>query len=235
MEVTNSPALSVLIPCLNEAARLPETLAALRQTFPAAELIVCDDGSEDDTAAVAAACGARVVGYRKNRGKGHALRTAAAVSKGDILLLSDADLAYGTGPLAEAALLLEREEGLALVLGSRRLQSHADDRYPPLRKLASRGFALFQRLTLGLPMSDTQCGLKCVRGDIGRALFARCTVDGFAWDLEFLALALREHCRYREIPVALLRHDASRVHLLRDSLRMARETLRIRRRLRRMP
>jgi len=226
------PSLSVLIPCLNEAARLPETLQSLRQTFPEAELIVCDDGSEDDTAAVAAAHGATVVGYRKNRGKGHALRTAAAVSTGEILLLSDADLAYGTGPLAEAALRLARGDS-DLVLGSRRLMSHADDRYPPLRKLASRGFALFQRLTLGLPMSDTQCGLKCVRGEIGRDLFARCTVDGFAWDLEFLALALRQGCRWEEIPVSLLRHDASRVNLVRDALRMARETLRIRARLRR--
>ena len=144
--------------------------------------------------------------------------------------MTDADLAYGTDALREACLLL-RSSGADLVCGSRRLSAGSDKGYPPLRKLASRGFAVFQKTVLGLPMSDTQCGLKAVKGEVGRALFAACTVDDFACDMEFLALAVKRGCRWAELPVQLRTHGASSVHLLRDSLRMARQTLRIRRRL----
>ena len=233
MALTDSPLISVVIPCYNEGKILKDTLSRLKaaaEDFPGqTELIVVDDGSADNTAELAKQAGATVVSYGQNRGKGFALRAGAAASKGDVLLLTDADLAYGTDALREACLLL-RSSGADLVCGSRRLSAGSDKGYPPLRKLASRGFAVFQKTVLGLPMSDTQCGLKAVKGEVGRALFAACTVDDFACDMEFLALAVKRGCRWAELPVQLRTHGASSVHLLRDSLRMARQTLRIRRR-----
>ena len=237
MELKRPPDATVLIPCYNEENILPQTL---RRRFEAAqqfpfetEIIVCDDGSTDQTAAIARAAGVKTVSYARNRGKGCALRTGAAVSTGEVLLLTDADLAYGVQPLEEAYRMLT-EGGYDLVCGSRRLAGAGDRGYPLSRKLASRGFSLFQRVALGLPMSDTQCGLKALRGEVGRSLFADCRVNSFAYDLELLSLALRRGCTYAELPVQLESHHASSVHLLRDSLRMAAETLHIRRRMKRM-
>ena len=234
MALTDSPLISVVIPCYNEGKILKDTLSRLKaaaEGFPGqTELIVVDDGSADDTAKLAKQAGATVVSYEHNRGKGLCAARRAAASKGDLLLLTDADLAYGTDALREACLLL-RSSGADLVCGSRRLSAGSDKGYPPLRKLASRGFAVFQKAVLGLPMSDTQCGLKAMKGEVGRALFSSCTVNDFACDMEFLALAVRRGCRWIELPVQLQTHGASSVHLLRDSLRMAGQTLRIRRRL----
>ena len=234
MELKRPPDATVLIPCYNEENILQQTLRRLfeaAQQFPfEMEIVVCDDGSTDQTAAIARAEGVKTVSYAHNRGKGYALRAGAAVSAGEVLLLTDADLAYGVQPLADAYRVLT-EGGYDLVCGSRRLDEAGDEGYPLSRKLASRGFALFQRITLGLPMSDTQCGLKALRGEVGRSLFADCSVDRFAFDLELLSLALYRGCTYAELPVRLETHRASSVRLLRDSLRMAAETLRIRRRL----
>ena len=235
MALTRPLLISIVIPCYNEGEIIKESLfrlktAAATFSWPV-EIVVADDGSTDDTAKIARQAGVTVTSYETNKGKGCALRTGVAATTGDVLLLTDADLAYGTQALKEAHTLL-CSSGVDLVCGSRRLCQGSDNGYPPLRKLASRGFAAFQKIALGLPMSDTQCGLKALKGDVGRALFAACTVDDFACDLELLALAMQRGCTYRELPVRLETHGASSAHLVRDSLRMAKQTLRIRRLMR---
>ena len=95
--------LSVVIPARNAAATLPATLAALaRQTVPAEsyEVIVVDDGSKDDTAAVAAAAGAQVI-RQEHQGPAVARNTGASVARGDILVFTDADCEPAEAFLAE--------------------------------------------------------------------------------------------------------------------------------------
>jgi len=102
---TVSIRLSVVIPAYNAAATLPATLAALaRQTIPADtfEIIVVDDGSRDDTAAVAAAAGASVI-RQENQGPAVARNTGASDARGDILVFTDADCEPAETFLAEIA------------------------------------------------------------------------------------------------------------------------------------
>lgn len=113
--LTDSPLISVVIPCYNEGKILKDTLSRLKaaaEDFPGqTELIVVDDGSADNTAELAKQAGATVVSYGQNRGKGFALRAGAAASKGDVLLLTDADLAYGTDALREGLSAAAQQRG----------------------------------------------------------------------------------------------------------------------------
>ncbi|NLT58144.1 MAG: glycosyltransferase [Clostridiales bacterium] len=230
---------SLVIPFYNEAALLQDTVErclALQGRFDCPlELIFVDDGSRDRGPEIARrfAGRLRLVSYPDNRGKGHAVRRGVLASAGELVLITDADLAYGTEALLQAARHLEAA-GADLLCGSRRLGGDGYSDYPPLRRLASRVFARYVQGLLHIPVGDSQCGLKALRGEAARALFRDCVVNGFAYDLELLGLAQRRGYRLCEMPVAVQRHGASSVSLLRDSLRMAAEVLRIRARLRAM-
>ena len=84
-------------------------------------------------------------------------------------------------------------------------------------------------VALGLPFRDSQCGLKVFRADVARRLFALRTVDGFGFDFEILTAALRAGMRVQRFAVRLTHDDDSRIDLVRDSLRMARDVWRVRR------
>ena len=161
-----------------------------------------------------------MVGSGRNRGKGFALAHGAAASKGDVLLLTDADLAYGTDALREACLLL-RSDRPDLVCGSRRLQCGKRQGLSPhcASWRIAGGLPCFKRTALGLPMSDTQCGLKDREGRGGaRAVCGlhRGRLCPAIWS--FWRLPSKRGCRWAELPVQLRTHGASSVHLLRDSL-----------------
>ena len=102
---------SVIIPTLDEAARLPELIAALRREPALAEIIVVDGDSADGTAAVAAALGARLV--QSARGRGCQLRAGAAAASGEILLFLHADSVFPSGGLAALAGALDRDPGIS--------------------------------------------------------------------------------------------------------------------------
>lgn len=230
------PRLSVIVPAFDEASRLPSTLARIA-TFLAraphwrpAEVIVVDDGSHDETASVAEAFGGRdgvevrVCRHAVNRGKGAAVRTGLSASRGEWVLISDADLA---APIEDVELL--HAAGADLAAGSRALRRELISRRQPwARDLMGRCFNLLLRL-LGLTgFRDTQCGFKLLRGELARELGRQLRLDGFAFDVELLARARRLGGSVREVPVRWEHVDASRVQPLRHSLQMARDVLRLR-------
>ena len=89
------------------------------------------------------------------------------------------------------------------------------------------------RLLTGVPFKDTQCGLKLIRAEPARAIFARQRLDGFAFDIELVLLAMQMHLRIVEIPIRWAHSEGSKVSMVGDSLRMARDTIRVARRIRR--
>ena len=232
-----APALSVIIPAYNEAARLPPHLGAvlayLRAHYPSFELLVVDDGSRDDTvAAVTAALAgeprARVVAYTPNRGKGYAIRTGVLASRGAQVVFLDADLST---PIDEIPNALEHLKQAEVVIGSRDLPG-ADIRVPqPLyRQAASELFKWVRFLMVGLwRLSDTQCGFKAYRGPVARQLFALAQIDRFMFDVEILYLAERAGLRIIEIPVRWQDSPGSKVKLWEGLVNMVRDLWRIRR------
>lgn len=236
-----APELSIIIPAFNEEQRLPDTIAAVRawldETALDAEVVLVDDGSSDGTGELVAAATAAdprfvAVVNPVNVGKGHAITTGVAHSRGRRVVFFDADLSYDL-----ANVLVAREHlaaGADVVIGARDLAASDSRRdYGWSRRLASGTFNRYVDLMLDLGVPDTQCGFKAFRGDIARPLFASLTVGGFGFDVELLFVARRWGLRIDRIPVQMTARGGSSVSLVRHSLAMARDVWRIRRRGRR--
>ena len=224
--------LSLIFPCYNEAARLPQTLAAflarLSREPGAVEVLVVDDGSTDETFAVARAVAARdhrvrVIRSQPNHGKGFGVRTGVLEAKGELIVFTDADGSYGPGEVARVTAALA---DAPVAIGSRPVGWATG---PPARRLASRLFNRAIRALLGLPFGDTQCGLKGFRRQAALELFGRARLDGFAFDAEVLFLACRLGLAVSEVPVRAEERDGSKVQLVVDALGMVRDVLRVRR------
>jgi glycosyltransferase involved in cell wall biosynthesis len=234
--------LSIVIPAFNEAGRLGQSLRAildyLNKTSPGADLIVVDDGSDDDTVAVAEEAlvstgriNARVISYQPNRGKGYAVRRGLLDCEGHIAVFSDADLST---PITEMPKLVDPiEQGECdLTFGSRALDRRLIGVHQSWRReQGGRVFNLAVRLATGLPFWDTQCGFKAFRLSACRPILEAANIDRFGFDVELLYVSQIAGLRLKEIPVRWDHKvgvlDASG-NYARDSLRMLAEVKKIR-------
>jgi dolichyl-phosphate beta-glucosyltransferase len=214
--------LSIVIPAFNEAERLPVTLHAVANRFSgvAIQIIVVDDGSTDDTAAVARKAKidglpVELVTLDRNRGKGAAVRAGIAVSEGDAVLIMDADLATSLDAIDVAFSRLETAD---IVVGSRAVPGSSVTGSSAVR--AMMGIRMV-RLMLQLQVHDSQCGFKMFRGDLARHLFSMSRVDGYAFDPEILRIAAIMGCSVVEIPVDWTAIEGSNIRPVRDSLKSA--------------
>lgn len=238
--------LSVIVPAYNEAPRLGRTLDEVfkylnEQTYES-ELLVVDDGSTDETVAVAqerfakplrGRVEARVVRVEPNRGKGYAVRAGLLDARGRVALFSDADLST---PITETPKLLGpiRSGQFDVVFGSRALDRSLIGVHQSWRReQGGRVFNLIVRILTGLPFWDTQCGFKAFRMDVCRPVAEGATIDRFGFDVELLYIAHRAGLRMREWPVRWDHNEGSKVSVARDSLRMFNEVRLIRRQSRR--
>src|SRR6266852_1427975 len=239
-----APKLSIVVPAFNEAERLGASLRAVgsyldhrREDY---ELIIVDDGSDDDTAAVAeqsladsATVALRVIRYEPNRGKGHAVRMGLMAARANIVLFSDADLST---PITEAPKLVDPivNGECDLTFGSRALDRSLIGVHQPWRReQGGRVFNLIVRLATGLPFWDTQCGFKAFRMSVCRPLVEAATVDRFGFDVELLYLAYRAGLNLKEIPVRWDHNEGSKVSVMSDAVKMLSEVGLIRQQARR--
>lgn len=226
--------LSVVIPAFNEERRLGSTLveiAGYLATQPWTwEIRVVDDGSTDATVAVAerfAAGEPRVVVQREHhRGKGGAVKAGLSAASGQFRFICDADLSM---PIVEIARFLPpRAAPFDVAIGSREGRKARRVGEPKYRHLMGR---LFNRGVqwLVLPgIEDSQCGFKMFTADAVRSIFPRVTVDGWAFDVEVLAVARAQQLRVIEVPIEWHYRAESRLSMMRDGWEMLKELLRIR-------
>ena len=228
---------SLVIPAYNESKIVLDTIrtvsARLAELKVEYEVLIVDDGSTDGMGQLVRGCKdphVRLEGYAPNCGKGRAVRTGMLAARGDLILCTDADLAYGVDVFAG---LLERlRTGEAdLVIGSRRIGGEGYKNYPPLRILMSKCFGLLSHMISGLPY-DTQCGIKAYRRQAARDIFSRCTTDGFSFDFEVLMWADKLGLKVEQFPVSVINFRESKVNVIRDSARMFRDVFRIRKKVR---
>ena len=234
----SSTALSIVIPAFNEADRLPATLAKIsvfysqsRQSLGKVDLLVVDDGSQDDTAGLArsvttpSGMSLRVLGHRRNLGKGAAVRTGFAASRGRLVLLCDADLAT---PIEDVLVFLEECNEGSVVIGSRALdRSLILVRQPLLRDFMGRVFNLMVQALVLPGIWDSQCGFKLFPGPWARRLATEQRLSGFAFDVELLARSRAAGLTVREVGVHWRHVEASRVLPGRHSAQMFRDLLRV--------
>lgn len=222
--------ISVVIPAFNEASRLAPSLRQaldyLARRGASYELLVVDDGSRDATAEVAegfAGEGVQVIRLERNRGKGGAIKTGMLASRGELVLLSDADFST---PIQEVEKLERWLAEAPVVVGSRAVAgSQIDQRQPFYRELMGKTFNRIIHLLGVRGVRDTQCGFKLLRGDVARRLASELTIDGFAYDVELVWLARRAGYRVEEVGVVWANSPDSRVDPIRSSLSMLRDVV----------
>ena len=193
------------------------------------EILVVDDGSDDGTVQVARGSAdppVRLLCLPRNRGKGAALKEGVAASRGEWILLCDADLST---PIQDLEVLESRIGEADLILGSRAVSDSQVTQHQPIyREMMGKTFNTILRLLSLVEERDTQCGFKLIRGDLAREIFADLSVERFAYDVELVCLARDREARVVEQGVRWEDSPNSRVHPIRDSANMLMDVLRLR-------
>ncbi len=233
------PLFTIIIPAYNEAQRLPANLArvaAFVESRPEPlDVVVVNNNSRDETGAIARALAEEhpciTVLDQPLQGKGAAVRKGMLEGRGQYLFICDADLAM---PIEELPRFFPETLGSAydIAIGSREAAGAQRYNEPAYRHLMGRVFNLIVRVLAVPKIQDTQCGFKAFRREVARELFAIQKIDGWAFDVEVLAIAQRRGLHIVEVGIPWYYGAGSRINPLQDSLRMFREVLKIRRNVR---
>ncbi len=223
------PALSIVLPAYNGAALLAKHVPTLRRYLSdlgvSHELIVADDGSEDDgeTARVASSLGCDYVRNPVNQGKGAAVRRGMLRACGAYRIFTDCDVPYELTTIERFLYYLDVKE-YHFVAGDRNLpQSRYYAQVPVTRKVASRACSFIVGRFVATGWFDTQCGIKGFRDHVAEDLFSVARVDRFAFDVELFYVALKRNYDIKRLPVELRCQEGSSVSVLRDGLAMVRD------------
>lgn len=220
------PEFSIVIPCRDEAARLPATLLGLREELQqrgvAWEILIVVEPGTDETPALARAEAQRDPRVRalinsEPRGKGWAVRTGMLAAEGDLVFFTDADLSVPARFVAPFAEALRREADVAIA-SRRHPQTRIPHPQPWTRVAAGRLFNFALRVAGATRRLDTQCGFKGFRRAAARAVFERVQAAGFGFDVEALAWAEALGLNILELPVEWNDAPGSKVRPLRDGI-----------------
>ncbi len=235
-------AVTIVVPVYNESHRFvhfARPLMQFTQTQPAgSELVFVDDGSTDGTSELIAAferdvgVEGRVRSLRcPHRGKGSAVRSGLETAATPLAGFCDLDLATSLPDFDRLIDVASRAR--TLVIASRHVAAARVTRDQSwMRHLLGRAFNTVVQLTLVPGVVDTQCGAKVARSELWQAALPFCREDGFAWDVELIAVAMRLGVPVQEVGVEWRHERGSRVRVARDGTDMLRALVRIRRHLR---
>jgi glycosyltransferase involved in cell wall biosynthesis len=196
---------SVLIPAYNEAASIERVLSRVVEIGPLVkEIIVVDDGSTDDTAAVACRVARfcpviQVHQLDRNRGKTAAIRHALAQATGEVIIIQDADLEYDPTEIPEIVAPILRGDA-DVVFGSRFMVRRAARVLYFYHYVANKCLTFFSNLLTNRNMSDIETCYKCFRAGVIKPL--RLTSRGFGMEVEITALVCKTNARTYEVPIS---------------------------------
>ncbi|WP_162142500.1 dolichyl-phosphate beta-glucosyltransferase [Aneurinibacillus terranovensis] len=227
--------LSLVIPAYNEEKRIMHTLEMVMpfmdKHFSHYEVLVIDDGSRDKTVSIVQNFGhphLHIASLQRNMGKGMALKQGMLLAKGKYIFFMDADLPYPLESINEALAVFYTKKA-DLVIGARDLyEAKSEVPYPALRKITSASFSLFINTVLHLNIPDTQCGFKGFTRSAVQVIFPQLTIQGFGFDFEMLFLARKYEYHIERIPVNLRHSGDSKVHIVKDSIKMVQDALHVR-------
>lgn len=205
--------LSIILPAKNEAAALAELLPRLRAAQPDAEIIVSDDGSIDETAALCERHGARRVGTPYPMGNGAAIKRGARAAMGDVLVFMDADGQHDAADIPR--LLTKLDEGFDMVVGARGWGDQAGVG----RGVANTFYNWLASKMTGHPVRDLTSGFRAARADKFRE-FIHLLPNGFSYPTTSTMAFFRSAYPVAYVPIkAAGRIGTSHIRPLRDGLR----------------
>ena len=225
--------LSVIIPAYNEAKKLSETIKetvnALESNHLKYEVIIIDDGSEDDTSQKAVALTeqyprVRTFSYKKNQGKGYALKYGFQFVRGDPVLFLDADLELPPSQILRFLKYMP-EDSIDILIGSKRHPlSKVNVAFS--RRFLSKGYNLMVKFLFNLDVTDVLVGLKLFRKKVLSQVLPKLLVQRYAFDVELLAIARRLGYNIKEAPVELSYEFNSRI-VIKGTWRIFLDTMNI--------
>lgn len=228
--------ISIVIPAYNEDKNIEKIVVNiqdfLRREFRNFEIIVVDDGSNDNTYKISSELvkqisDLRVLKNNRNYGKGYAVKNGMLSAIYDYILFIDADLST---PIEELDKCIDSlQGGTDIVIGTRASKdSIILKRQNFLREKMGKIFNLFVQLFLFRGIKDTQCGFKCFKRKAAHELFKLQRVYGFCFDAEILYIAKKRGYEIKEVPVKWTNQEESRVTLTKSPISMLLDILRIR-------
>lgn len=202
---TDAQRLSVVIPVFNEQDSLRNVVEKVAKIPNIFEIVIVDDCSTDRTPHVIAALQQeygtliRAERHQRNAGKTAALRTAFDLTRGDIVIVQDADLEYDPVEIPEVIAPIMNEQA-DVVYGSRFLVRRAARVVYFYHYMANRFITFCSNICTNMNMTDVETGYKAFRGDIIRNMLIHS--KGFGFEIEVTAKIAKLHCRVYEVPIS---------------------------------
>ena len=230
----STPFLSIIIPAHNEAERLPTSLGAVKRFISSlpfeTEVIVVENNSSDGTAEIVREWMKTMPQLRlislAQPGKGNAIRTGMLAAQGEYRFMADADFSM---PVEEIRKFLSGGKPLAPVaIASREAPGSKRIGEPFYRHLIGRVYNFLVRMLVLPGLQDTQCGFKCFSAEAAQAIFPLQRLEGWSFDVEVLTIARQLGFEIKQVPITWHYQPGSRMHLLGDSLQMAKDLFTIR-------
>lgn len=227
------PRLSLVIPFYNAENFIIQTLEYTSKWIDTlkyeVEVIIVNDGSSDNSKMLVEDYinnydqRMTFISYKKNRGKGYAVKQGMLIAKGEFRIFTDVDIPCGFEIIDKILYYLGFKEFDVCIGNRRSIHSEYFTNITFTRKLSSILFTGFISRFVVTGIKDTQCGLKGFRGDIADQLFPKLVVNGFGFDIEILYLSYKNEFDIKRIPVTFQGNNISTVRLEKDSLSMLKD------------
>ena len=204
---------SIIIPVFNEASTIGGLIQKIKTLNPDYEIIVINDGSGDDTAAVAGKSGATVYSHPYNIGNGAAIKSGIRVARGDVLVFMDGDNQHEPEDIAK---LLDHFPAYDMIVGARSMGSHASW----TRALGNKFYNWLASYVAKFPIKDLTSGFRAVKADIARN-FIYLLPNTYSYPTTLTLGVLRNGGSVKYVPIKMLKRKTgkSNISLLRDGVR----------------
>jgi len=207
------PSVSVIIPACNEAETIGAVVSSIRALHPDFEIIVIDDGSQDETSSAALAAGAKVYAHPYNIGNGAAVKSGIRVAEGEFLVMMDAD---GQHDPAEIKKLLAELPEYDMVVGARNHSGQASLG----RALGNRIYSWFASYVAKFPIQDLTSGFRAIKADLAKSfLYLLPNTYSYPTTITLGVLRSGRTLTYVPIEVNARRRGSSQIKLIKDGAR----------------